>query len=859
MSFVRDLRVAAHSLVRTPGLAIAVVLTLALGIGANSAIFTLVRGVLLKPLVNRGEDRLIYIRQSAPGIGDDNTTFSVPELQDLRASVKTVSAFGDFSAMDFTMIGLGEPRSIQGGVVGGSYFEVMGLHPVLGRLIGPQDDGPNAAGVVVLTYRFWATALHKDPSVLGKTVRLGSIGDRSATVIGVLEPCVPYPQDTEIISNIVTSPHHLSATMVTGRIHRMTELFGRLAPGVSVDQARAELVTAYAAMKKEHPEAYSKEANFQIGTKLLRDQITSGARTVLLVLLAASGLVFIIACSNVANLILARTVRREGELAVRVALGASRGALRRMLLAESLLLCGAGAALGVLSAQPMVAVLARYASRFSVRALDFRVDSSLLWVGAVLAVIAAVILAFVPRLPASGTSSGGQSGLAPSSGSARITGSTNRRQRIFAVTQIAASFVLLAGASTLITTLIALQKAQTGLDTQHVLAIDVPPMSYGKTPAQVVDFYKEVIRRVDTLPGVTKTAFGNVVPWRDAGGPTAPGLQFSGDGHVHAAGVDDPRSQWRAISPGFFAALGVPIVAGRDFNALDRQNNDRQSNDRQSNDGQSSNSNNNDQNQKNVEPVVIVSQTLAQRMFPNQDPINRHVYWTDPVLQFFGGTDQEKARILAPRRIIGVTADIDDQHVVPEPMVTIYSPFEDAPLFGGRLFIHTTADPYSLVTPVTRIIRNMSVDQPVERAATLADIRAEVLTPDRLNSLVFGVFAAVALAIAVVGVAGVLAFSVSARTREFGIRLALGSEPQQLLKGVIAEGAVIAAAGVLAGAGFGLLLARLAGRYFVDVKMPGALPVFVSAFLLMAVALIASALPAARAARVDIMQALRSE
>jgi putative ABC transport system permease protein len=500
MSFIRDLRVAAHSLIRTPGLAIAVVLTLALGIGANAAIFTLVRGVLLKPLVNRGEDRLIYIRQSAPGISDDNAAFSVPEIQDLRASVKTVSAFGDFSAMNFTMIGLGEPRSIQGGVVGGTYFDVMGLRPVLGRLIGPQDDGPSAPGVVVLTYRFWTTALHKDPSVLGKTVRLGSIGDRSATVIGVLEPCVPYPQDTEIISNIVTSPHHLSATMVTGRIHRMTELFGRLAPGVTPDQAGAELQSAYAAMKKDHPEAYAQEGNFQIGTKLLRDQITSGARTVLLVLLAASGLVFIIACSNVANLILARTVRREGELTVRVALGASKGALRRMLLAESLLLCGAGAALGVISAQPMVAVLARYASRFSVRALDFTVDSSLLWVGAALAIVAAVILAFVPRLPSSGTSSGSHGGLSLSSGSVRITGNTSRRQRIFAVTQIAASFVLLAGASTLITTLIALQRTQTGLDTQHVLAIDVPPMSFGKTPEQVVDFYKEAIRRIDTMP-----------------------------------------------------------------------------------------------------------------------------------------------------------------------------------------------------------------------------------------------------------------------------------------------------------------------------------------------------------------------
>ena len=288
--------------------------------------------------------------------------------------MKTLSAFGDFSAMDFTMIGLGEPRSIRGGVVGGTYFDVMGLRPVLGRLIGPQDDGPKAAGVVVLTYRFWTTALHKDPSVIGKTVRLGSIGDRSATVIGVLEPCVPYPQDTEIIANVVTSPHHLSATMVTGRIHRMTELFGRLAPGVTLDQARAELRSAYSAMKKDHPEAYAQEADFQIGVKLLRDEITSGARTVLLVLLAASGLVFIIACSNVANLILARTVRREGELAVRVALGASTGALRRMLLAESLLLCGAGAALGVMSAQPMVAdpgalrlALLRPCSRFQSR------------------------------------------------------------------------------------------------------------------------------------------------------------------------------------------------------------------------------------------------------------------------------------------------------------------------------------------------------------------------------------------------------------------------------------------------------------------------------------------------------------
>src|SRR5438270_7762977 len=375
---LQELKLALRSLMRVKGLAITVVLTLALGIGANAAIFTLVRGVLLRPLVNRDENRLIYIRQSAPGVGIANANFPVPEIQDLRAGVKSLTAFGDFSTIGFTMVGLGEPREVRAGVVGGSYFDVMGLHPVLGRLLDMRDDGPKAAGACVLTHRFWTTILKSDPSVIGKQIRLG---ERSATIVGVLEPSVPYPSATEIIANVVTSPHHLSATMVTGRVHRMTELFGRLAPGATLDQVRAELKTAHGAMKKEHPEAYPVKGDFRIDASLLRDQITSKARTVLWVLLAASALVFIIACSNAANLILARTVRREGELVIRAALGASTAALRRVLLAECLLLCGAGAALGVLSAGPMVTILARYASRFSIRALDLTVDSSILWVG----------------------------------------------------------------------------------------------------------------------------------------------------------------------------------------------------------------------------------------------------------------------------------------------------------------------------------------------------------------------------------------------------------------------------------------------------------------------------------------------
>ena len=817
MNFLTDLRYAFRSLSRAKGLAFTVVLTLALGIGANAAIFSVVRGVLLKPLVNRDEDRLIYIQQSAKGIGMENANFSIPEIRDLQARIKTLNAFGDFSTIPFTMIGLGEPRVVRGGVVGGSYFSVMGLRPIRGRLLDATDDGPNAAGAVVLTHRFWTTALGSDETLMGRTVRLG---ERSATIVGILEPSVPYPSETEIMANVVTSPHHLDATMVDGRVHRMTELFARLAPGADLEAARAELRTAHASIVSQYPEAYPKNGDFRINAVQLRDQITSPARTVLLVLLAASALVFVIACSNVANLILARSVRREGELAVRAALGASNRALRRTLLAESLVLCGAGAVLGIAIAQPMVSVLARYAARFSVRALDVTVDASVLWVGVSLALAAAVLLAYVPRLP----SGDGRRGMSLSNGGLRTTSGANRRLRAFAVVQIAASFVLLAGAGMLLKTLLALQAADTGFNTRNVLALNVPVLSFERPPDQVAILYKEAIRKISELPGVERVAVGTIVPWRDAGA-FGPGFQFSVQGYAKANGEEDPRARFRTVSPGFFAALGVPIVAGRDFSDADR---------------------------KDAERVVIISESVAKRMFPTQGALDRQLMWTDPVMQFIG------VGMTTPRRIVGIAADIDDENVVPGPAMSVYHPFEQE-IGGGRMFVHAKTDPYALVPSITRIIRQLSADQPVEEAATLEDIRAEVLAPDRLNALVFGGFAGVALMIAVVGVAGVLAFSVSARTREFGIRLAIGSAPHHLLGRVLGEGAVIGLLGIVAGVAGGLVLTRLASSVIPDVRMPEAIPVVLAGGVLIAAAVIASLMPAARASRVDVIQALRSE
>jgi putative ABC transport system permease protein len=819
--FLQDLKVAVRSLARARALWITVAVTLALGIGANAAIFSIVRGVLLRPLANRDEDRLLYIRQSAPGIGDTNTLFSIPEIQDIGGGLKNIKELGTFSEIDFTLEGLGEPREIHAGVVDGNYFEVMGLRPLIGRLLTPNDDGPNAAGAAVLTYRYWHGSLNSDPDVIGKTVRFGSDRQtRSATIVGVLQPAVPYPVDTELIANVVTSPHHLSATMVTGREHRMTEVFGRLAEGADLDSARAELRAVHARMLAAYPEIYKSRDHFQIEVKRMHDQINARAHTILWVLFAASLLLFVIACSNVANLILARAVRREPEMAVCSALGASTAVLRRSLLAEGLVLCGSGALAGVLIAIPMAAVLARYAARFSVRALDLPLDFSMVWLGVALALIAAVFLAFVPRLPSMDSARGFT---LTSSGLRATSRGSNGRLRIFAITQITASFLLLAGAGALMKTLFVLEKSRAPFDASHVLAVNLPVMYYGRTPEQVRDFYREVNRRIAGLSGVERVASGFSVPWRDVDALNI-GLTFSAEGAHRENAQEDPRARLRFISPGFFDTLGLPLREGRDFRDSDKEG---------------------------AERVVIISQSLANQLFPGREAVGRHLQWTDGVIKFIGISPE-------PRRIVGVVPDMDDENIIPAPAVTIYQP-ADQEGWTGRLFVRTRNDPNAVVPEITRTIHDMAANQPVERATTLEDVRAEVIAPDRLNALVFGGFATLALLISVVGVAGVLAFSVSGRTREFGIRMALGEEPRQILMHVLSDGLKIAGGGVVAGLLLGLILARLVGKYTVEVQAPGVAPLAASAVVILAAAVIASALPAARAARVNAAEALRSD
>jgi predicted permease len=506
-------------------------------------------------------------------------------------------------------------------------------------------------------------------------------------------------------------------------------------------------------------------------------------------------------------------------LAVRSALGASTSVLRRSLLAEGIVLCGSGAIAAVLLAIPMVSVLGHYAARFSVRANDLTLDFSLVWFGVVLAIVAAFFLAYIPRLPSPNSPQGGLTGRGT-----RVAGGSTRKLRMFAVTQIAASFLLLAGAGVLMKTLFVLEQTRPPFSSSNVLAINLPVMSYGKTEEQVGQFYRDIRTRVAALPGVESVSEGFSVPWRaERAGSIA--FQFAAQGaHRADTGKDDFRATFRSVSPGFFATLGVPVLEGRDFNDNDRDGSER---------------------------VVIISKSLADQLYPGQDAVNRKMWWTDGVMKFIGISTE-------PRRIIAVVPDFDDENIIPAPAMTIYQPV-DQEGWSGRLFVRAHQDPYALVPAITRTVHQMSADQPVERASTLGDVRAEVLTPDRLNAIVFGGFAAVALLISVVGVAGVLAFSVSGRTREFGIRMALGAQPSNILTNVLVEGLIMACIGVGTGVLVGFILTRTASKYIAAIQQPGVFAFLTSAGVILAAAVIASAVPAARAARVNAVEALRAE
>jgi predicted permease len=812
---IQNIRYAIRSLRRAPGFTLTVVLTLGLGIGANTAIFSVVRGVLLKPLPHREGDRLVYLRQSAQGAGGENVLFSVPEILDFRNSARSLKGIAEYSPMPFTLQEENEAVRVDAGLVTGNYFTVMGLSTILGRPFNDGDDGTGAAPLLVLTHEYWMKKFAGDSAVIGKTVR---VNGQAVPIVGVLQPAPYFPGRIDVLLNMVNSEHHLSATMVTGRTHRMTEMIARLAPGATLEQARAEVRDITARAHADSPEAYDAASGYQVTVKPFHEVLGERARLTLFLLMGAAAFVLIIACANVANLTLMRGVRREHELVVRAALGAGAARLRRLLLAENLVLTILGGALGLLVAFGGVGMLISFAERYSPRANEIRVDGVVLAFTLTLALVVAVILSYAPKLAqdsALGTWLAG--------GGKRATGNLRRQrlQRGLVVAQIAVSVVLLTGAGLLTRTMLQLSEVDTGLEPENVLTMEVPPSSYGQNNAVTVARYEEMRNQISALPGVKDVALGSVIPLRAAGFV----LDVKAEGRTVAPNEPMPRAENRTASPEYFRTAGIPILKGREFSSTDRAGSPL---------------------------VVILNKTLADRLFPNQDPIGRRVAWTGEVLKFIPVSGDW-------RTVIGVVGDTRDGGLDAQPLPVMFQPFAQEVVFAGGLVIRAASDAAAITPAATRVIRGIAPQDPIERVLTLDQIRDESVAPRRLNALLVASFGILAVIIAAVGIAGVLAFSVSARTNEIGIRMSLGADSGRVQRMVLMEGGVLLVIGLLLGVLGSVLAARLIQGLLYGVAPHDPATLAAVATLMATIGLAACWLPALRAARIDPGVAIRAQ
>jgi len=811
---IPDLRYALRSLSRARGFALAVIVTLGLGIGATTAIFSVVRGVMLKPLPHRDGDRLMYLRQSIRGPGGEDVFFSVPEIEDFRTQSKTLAGIAEYSPITFTLVGDDDAVRIDVGLVTGNYFSVMGLSPILGRAFNDGDDGRSAAPVMMLTYDYWQKRFGGDRSIVGKTLR---VAGKAVTVVGVMQPAPYYPARIDALMNMVNSEHHLSAMMVTGRTHRMTAMIARLKPGVSVDQARSEVASITARAHADHPDAYDAGSGFHVTLTPFREVLGQNARLTLFLLMGAAAFVLIIACANVANLTLMRGVRREQELVVRAAMGAGSGQLRRLLLAENLLLAVAGSVLGLVIAFGGLRMLTTFAARYSPRAGEIRIDGAVLAFSLLVAVVVAVLLSFAPGLVSERTI-----GATLAAGGRRTTGSVKRQrlQQALVVAQIAVSMMLLTGAGLLTRTMQRLSVVDSGVNAERVLTMEVPKDFNGESPAAAIAQYENIQRELAALPGVSEVGLGSTMPLR-ASGIT---LDIKADGRPIAPGQAQPHSEYRTANPDYFRAAGIPLLKGRAFTSTDRAESPR---------------------------VVILNKTLAEQLFPGQDPIGQRVAWTGEVLKFIGVSGDW-------RTVVGVVGDTKDGGLDAAPIPATFLPFAQSDFPSGGYVIRTKTSPTSFAAAATRIVRNAAPQQPIEKVLTVDQIRDESVAPRRLNAMLVSSFGILALIVAAVGIAAVLAFSVAARTSEIGVRMSLGADSGRVQRMVLSEGGRLVLIGLAIGLVGALSLTRLIQGLLFGVPPHDPVTLAVVAVIMAAVGVGACWIPAFRAARIEPSVALRA-
>jgi putative ABC transport system permease protein len=808
-SLARDVRYAARTLWKSPLYATVAVITLALGIGVTTAIFSVVNAVLLEPLPFEHGERLVHVRQPARGSDVDDARFSVTELADYRRQARGFDALVEYHSMSFNLLGRGEPMRVQTGVVSATYFDALGVRPLLGRTFRADEDAPGAAPVVVLGYGFWRNRLGGDPAIIGKTVEMT---DRVHEVIGVLPPLPQFPDENDLFMPVSSCPFRMSERWTGAREARTLTVFGVLAPGTTLDEGRTSLGTVARRLHEAHAEAYPATAAFGVDAVPLREVLTARARPTLLLFVASAAFVLLIACANVANLTLVRLVRRRHELVVRTALGAGRGRLVRQLLAESTLLALVGAAAGLALAHAGTGLLSAFAARVTPRAGEIAIDLPVLAFALATALATAATSGTLPIVAiARDLSNGLRARGAPTAASPM----RRRVERSLVVAQLAVSVVLLVAAGLSLRSLRALGQVDPGFVSDRVLTMRVTPSRDRYTsPEMRRDLAQRLLDRIRHEPGVESAALSMTVPLAD-GEPMVHSFQI--EGRPVAPGEPLPQFELRIASADYFRTVGIPLVRGRLFGPEDHAR---------------------------APEVVVINRSLARRHWPDGDPIGARV-------SADGGESWAT--------IVGVVGDVRQHGLDREPVDEIYASFTQSPILSATLMMRTTGDPMRLARAATDVVRGLDPEVPVDEVRTLDQVHDDSVAARRLTATLLTAFAGLAVLIAAVGLGGVLAYWTGQRGHEIGIRMALGAARGQVLRLVLGQGASLIAIGLALGVGAALGLARLMSGFLFGVTSSDPVTLGAVCVVLAAIGLLACVGPARRATAIDPMVALRSE
>jgi putative ABC transport system permease protein len=804
-----DTRFALRMMGKNLGYTLAAVLILGLGIGANTSIFSVVNSVLLRPLPYSQGNQLAILRQHGAKNGVTDMPFSVSEMNDYRQRNRSLSALVEYHAMTFTLLGGTEPHRVRTGVVSAGFFQLLGVQPVLGRTFAPDDEQAGSAPVLILSYEFWKKQERGDPNIIGKKYQMN---DRAHLVIGVLPAIPQYPDENDVYMTTTSCPFRMRPGFIANRDARMMRAFGRLKPDVTIDQARADLGSVAGQLEKEYPASYTDKIGYGIAPFALREELTHEAGPLLWTLLGAAAFVLLIACANVANLILARMARRERELTIRTAMGAGAGRLLRQLLTESLILALLAAGVGVAFAYGSMGLLTRFAGQLTPRAREISLDGWVLGFAVLCATGTTVLCGSLAAM----YTRGNVAGSLKDNGQAAPRASHSFVRSALIAAQVAFSYVLLIGAGLMVNSLIQLQRVDPGFVPQRVFAVGVD-LNFTRYPDPQSQRMaaRRLLERIQPLPGVLSAAVSSSFPMdADNVGGGRP-LRFRVFGDNRPETEMPPVQSVRRVTTDYFRTVGIPLIAGRAFRESDTET---------------------------APMVVLVNRSLARRTWKNEDAVGKRI-------TFDGEHFLE---------VVGIVGDVREFGPREDAPIQLYRPMAQAP-FAGNVLVRTAADPESLIPAVRRAVLDANPESAVIKVKTLDEARSEAVASPRTTAQLFGLFAALALVIAVAGIGSMLALWVRQRMREIGIRIALGAAPADILSTVLRQGMVLVTVGLACGLGGALTLTRLLKKLLFAVTPTDAPTYAVVSALLLVAALLACWVPARRAARIDPQVALRSE